>query len=134
MQWRIEQTDGHRQAAHDLEQLDEIGPLHRQQFGQRRAARFFVLRQDHLAHRADAVLLKEHVLGAAKPDALGAELDRGAGVGGRIGIGAHFELAHRIGPLHQGAELAGEFRLSHRHLAGQHLAGRAVDGQRIALL
>ena len=39
---------------------------------------FLVLGQDHLAHGADAVLVEEHVLGAAEPDALGAELDRGA--------------------------------------------------------
>ena len=58
---------------HDLEQLDEIGALHRQELGERRAAALLVVGQDHLAHRADAVLVEEHVLGAAEPDALGAE-------------------------------------------------------------
>ena len=130
VQRRIEQADGHRQAAHDLEQLDEIGALHRQQFRQRGAARFLVLGQDHLAHGADAVLVEEHVLGAAQPDAFGAEFDRGAGVGRRVGIGAHFQLAHRIGPFHQRGEFAGQRRLLHRHAAGEHLAGRAVDGER----
>jgi hypothetical protein len=38
--------------------------------------------QDHLAHGGDAVAVKEHVLGAAKADALGAEGARGAGIGG----------------------------------------------------
>ena len=42
VQRRIEQTDGDRQALHDLEQLDEIGALHRQQLRQRRAARLLV--------------------------------------------------------------------------------------------
>ena len=65
VQRRIEQPDRHRQAAHDLEQLDEIGALHRQKFGERGAARVFVARQDHLAHGADAVLVEEHMLGAA---------------------------------------------------------------------
>jgi hypothetical protein len=65
VQRRIEQADGHRQAAHDLEQLDEIGALHRQQFCKRRAARFLILGQNHFAHGADAVLVEEHVLGAA---------------------------------------------------------------------
>ena len=32
VQRRIEQADRDRQALHDLEQLDEIGALHRQQF------------------------------------------------------------------------------------------------------
>ena len=115
VQRRIEQPDGDRQRAHDLEQLDEIRPLHRQKFCERCAARGLVLREDHLAHGADAVLVEEHMLGAAQPDALGAELERGAGVGRRIGIGAHFELAHGVGPFHQRAELAGELRLAHRH-------------------
>ena len=39
VQRRIEQPDRHRQAAHDLEQLDEIAALHRQQLGERGAAR-----------------------------------------------------------------------------------------------
>ena len=38
VQRRIEQADGHRPAGHDGEQLDEIGALHRQQLGDRRAA------------------------------------------------------------------------------------------------
>ena len=86
-------------AAHDLEQLDEVGALHRQKLGERRAARSFVVGQDHLAHGADAVLVEEHVLGAAQPDALGAEFDRGARVGRRIGIGAHFQFAHGRRPI-----------------------------------
>ena len=74
VQRRIEQPDRHRQALHDLEQLDEILALHRQELGERGAARFLVVGEDHLAHGADAVLVEEHVLGAAEPDALGAEL------------------------------------------------------------
>jgi hypothetical protein len=70
------------------------------------AARLLVVGEDHLAHGADAVLLEEHVLGAAEPDALGAELERDAGVVRGIGIGAHAERAHRVGPAHQRAELA----------------------------
>ena len=33
VQRRVEQADGHRQAGHDLEQLDEVLPLHRQDLG-----------------------------------------------------------------------------------------------------
>ena len=108
--------------------------LHRQQLGERRAARRLVVGEDHLAHRADAVLVEEHVLGAAQPDALGAELHRGARVGRRVGVGAHPQLARLVGPAHQRGELAGQRRLDHRHLAGQHLAGRAVDGDDLAAL
>jgi hypothetical protein len=134
MQWRIEKPDGHRQAVHDGEQFDEVGALHRQQLGQRRTSRFLVLGENHLAHRADAILLEEHMLGAAQPDALGAEFDGSLRVRRRVGVGAHFQLARGVGPPHQCAEFAGERRLAHRHLAGQHLPGRAVDGDDVAFL
>ena len=74
------------------------------------------------------------MLGAAKPDALGAEFDRGAGIGRRVGIGTHFQRAHPIGPFHYGGKFAGERRLDHRHFAGEHLPGRAVDGEDLAFL
>ncbi len=100
----------------------------------RGAARFLVVGQDHLAHRLDALLVEEHVLGAAEPDAFGAEPHRRLGVGRRVGIGAHAELAHFVGPADQRGKFAGELRLDHVDLAGQHLAGRAVDGDEFALL
>ena len=132
MQRRIEQPDRHRQALHDLEQLDEIRPLHRQQLGKRGAAGLLVLGENHLAHGADPGFLEEHVLGAAQPDALAAEFDGGARIVGGVGVDADAELAERIGPAHQRAEFAGHRRLDHRHPPGQHLAQRAVDGDDVA--
>ncbi len=108
--------------------------LHRQQFGERGAAAFLVVGEDHLAHRDDALALEEHMLGAAEPDALGAETARGAGVERRLGVGAHLHAAHLVGPFHQRGEIAGQLRLHHRDRAGEHLAGRAVDGHHVALL
>jgi len=118
VQRRIEQPDGHRQIAHDFEKLDEVCALHRQKLGKRNAAGFFVLSENHLAHRADPIFVEEHMLGAAKSDALGAEPERAARIRGRIGIGTNLELARGVGPLHQRFEFAGEFRLAHRHFAG----------------
>ena len=91
----------------------EIAALHRQQFGQRGFALVFGVGQDHLAHRDDAVGFEEHVLGAAQADAFGAELARRGGIGRRVGIGADLQAAHFVGPAHQGAEIAGQFRLAH---------------------
>ena len=65
VQRRIEQADRHRQARHDGEELPEVLALDRQQLVERRAAAGLVVREDHLAHRHDAVALEEHVLGAA---------------------------------------------------------------------
>ena len=86
----------------------------------------FIHRHDHLAHRDDAVCLEEHVLGAAKADALGAEFPGGARIGRRIGIGAYAGLSNLVSPAHEHGEIAGEFRLDHRHFALQYLTGRTV--------
>ena len=119
---------------HDLEQIGEVLPLHRQQLGERGAAAFLVVGEDHLAHRDDALALEEHVLGAAQADAFGAEVARGARVERRLGVGAHLQAAHLVGPVHQRREVAGQLGLDHRHRADEHLAGGAVDGDDVALL
>ena len=133
MQRRVEQADRHRQAVHDLEQSREIGTLHRQDLGQGGAALRFGVGEDHLAHGDDAVIVEEHVFGAAQADALGAEFARDAGVVRRVGVGAHLQAALGIGPAHQHGEFAGQFGLQRRHRAGHHLPGGAVDGDDLAL-
>ena len=93
VQRRIEEADRHRQAAHDREELGEVVALHRQELRERGAPARLVVGEDHLAHGEDAVALEEHVLGAAEPDALGAEVARRARVERRVGVGADLELA-----------------------------------------
>ena len=77
-----------------------------QQLGERATASALVARHDHLAHRGDAVALEEHVLRAAQPDALGAEAARDARVVRRVGVRAHPEAAHVVGPAEQTRERA----------------------------
>ena len=79
------------QPVHRLEDSLEVRALHRQQLRERAAAPALVARDDHLAHRGDAIALEEHVLGAAEPDALGAEAARDARVVRRVGVRAHAE-------------------------------------------
>ncbi len=114
VQRRIEQADGHRQALHDAEQLDEIVALHGQDLGQRRAAPLDGLGHDHLAHGDDAAAVEEHMLGAAEPDALGAEAARHAGIVRRLGVGAHLHPPVLVRPDHQLGEIAGELGLDGR--------------------
>jgi hypothetical protein len=94
VQRRIEQADGDGEAVHRLEDPLEVAALHGQQLFERTPPPPFVARDDHLAHRGDAVAFEEHVLGAAQPDALGAEGARDAGVARRVGVGAHLEPPH----------------------------------------
>ena len=73
------------------------------------------------------------MLGAAEPDAFGAERARHARVGRRLGVGAHLHAADLVGPFHDRGEIAREFRLLHRHGALQHLAVAAVDRDDVAV-
>ena len=65
MQRRVQQSDGHRQTVHDIENRREVFLLDRQQAIERPLAARFVRRQDHFAEDANAVAFKKHVLGAA---------------------------------------------------------------------
>src|SRR5450830_43169 len=75
VQRRVERAYGHRALAHHAEDAFEVAALHRQELGERLLASGDGVREDHLAHRRDALAAEEHVLGAAEADALGAELD-----------------------------------------------------------
>ena len=80
------------------------------------------------------LLGEEHVLRAAEPDALRAELPRNLGVARDVRVGAHVHRADLVHPLHQRAELAAHLRLHGLHLAQDHLARAAVDGDPVSLL
>ena len=133
VQWWIEQPDGYRQPGHDLEQLDEVLPLHRQQLGEGIAAAADRLGADHLAHREDPFGIEEHVLGTAETDPLGAELAGLPGIPRCLGVGSHPQPASGVGPGHQRAELAGHFRRHQCDAALADVAGGAVDGDEFAL-
>jgi hypothetical protein len=70
MQRRVDQADDDRVAVHGLEQAGEVGALVGQQLIQGLGALFGGLSQDHALHDRQALLLEEHVLGAAQADTL----------------------------------------------------------------
>jgi hypothetical protein len=73
------------------------------------------------------------VLGAAEPDALGAELVRLLRVLRRVGVGAHAELANAVSPIEHGAELLAHFGHLERYLVGGDEPFAAVDRDHVAL-
>ncbi len=87
-----------------------------------------VVREDHLLDERQPVRGKEHVLGAAKSDALGAELACHLCIARDIRIRAHTHGAHFIGPRHERAEIAAHRGFHGRDLAEDNAAGAAVDG------
>ena len=97
-----------------------------------------------------AALAEEHVLGAAQPDALRAEPAGPGGVLGGVGVGAHRHPPRAVGVAHDPVDRDAPGRrprrsiavlevphhrgVDDRHLAEEHLAGRAVDGDDVALV
>jgi len=132
MQRRIEQANRDAVAFHGFQNAVEVFALHREQFGQRFFAAFQVVGQDHFAHGLDAVAFKEHVFGAAKADALRAEIAGDGRVARRVGIRPDAQLLGFIGPLHDDAEVAGKLRGDRFHFAQHHFAGGAVQRNVIA--
>ncbi len=133
VQRRIQQAHRHFKPVHGPEDAFEIALLHGLDLGQSHFAGGQVLSQDHLAHFQNAVFAKEHVLGAAQADALGAEL---AGLGrivGCIGVGAHLQPAGRVGPAHDlGQVWIIQVRRHQGRSAINDRAGGAVDRQHFA--
>ena len=147
MQRRVDQPDRHRQPVHRLEDAHEVVALHRQQRRQRGVLLLGRLGHDQVLHQLAAVT-EEHVLGPAQPDALGAEAAGPGDVLGGVGVGAYGEppLAVRVvhDPRDGGDQLVvlrrlvtlevpHHQRVPDRHVAVEHLAGRAVDGDDVAL-
>lgn len=73
------------------------------------------------------------MLGAAEPDALGAEAAGQLGVVEVVGVGAHAERAGFLGPLEDGVQISRELGKHQLRRAQHHGARRAVDGDRVAL-
>ena len=145
MQRRIQQADGHGQLVHDAQDRLEVALLHGQELVQGLAPPLLAVGQDHLPDRVDALLLEEHVLGAAQADALGAEVPADARLLGQVGVGLDAEPAGLVHPAHEPGKApvggrAGGFavaveqhpqhvgRVGHE-LALDHLSGAAVQGQ-----
>ena len=82
----------------------EVLLLHRQKFRQGAPAARFVVGENHLAHRLNAITLKKHMLGAAKTNPFTTKCLGNLGLVGLVGIGAHAQGAHFIGPTHQFGE------------------------------
>ena len=117
MQRRVEQPDRHRQPRHRLEDALEVALLEGQEPVERGAACRLVVREDHLLDDRQALLAEEHVLRAAEPDSLSAELARLRRVGGRVGVRVHLEPPNVVRPAEDRLEIvvqAGRHELDRR--------------------
>ena len=107
MQRRVEQADGDGQPVHRLEDALEVGALQLGQLLERGALLRVVGGEDEPLHDRQAVA-EEHVLGAAQPDALGAEPARDQRVLRLVGVRAHLEHPQLVGPPEHRLEHSGQ--------------------------
>ena len=135
MQGRVEQAHRDRQPVHGGEDGDEVLALDEAQLLERVGLLGRRVGQDHAAHHRQAVLAQEHVLGAAQPDALGAELPRVGGVlaGVHVGPDGQVALADVVGPREDDVEGGRGLGRRQRHLARHDDPGPAVEGHPVAL-
>ena len=148
MQRRIEQPNRDRQPVHRPEDADEVLPLQREQDVVGLLLLHLVVREDHLAHRADTLLAEEHVLCPAQADALRATLAGVRRLVGRVRVGTDAEASSGVGDPHQPLErvpdalaargLVASSRLSSSDSSSgsphEDVAGEAVDRDDVALL
>ena len=134
VQGGIQEADGDGAALHGLVDALEVALLHGLQLGQGLLPLLHGVGADHLPDGGDAVLIEEHVLGAAQADALGAELPGLGGVVGRVGVGADLEAAVLVRPAHDPAELAADDGVHSGDGSVVNLAGGAVQAQPVALV
>ena len=132
VQRRIEQPDRHRQPRHHLEDRLEVGLLKRQQPVERRTPPRLVGGEDHLLHDRQPLVAEEHVLGAAEPDSLRAELTRLRRVLRVVGVRAHLQTAYVVRPREHRLEVLVDLRRNELDLAEDHAAGATVDRDRVA--
>ena len=134
VQRRIQVTHGHRALAHDLVHGLEVTLLVGQDLGQGLLAVLHGLGHDHLAHGLDAVGLKEHMLGTAQADALGAEVHALLGVARVVGVGEDLQLTGSVGPAHEAAEVAADGGVHGGDSLSVDVAGGAVNADPVAPL
>src|SRR5688572_3299830 len=70
----VQETNGDRQSLHRAKDPDEVLALKREELIESFLSRAHAIRQNHLAHRRQPLVAKEHVLGAAQSNALRPEL------------------------------------------------------------
>ena len=134
MQRGVDQADDDRVTIHGLKQAVEVGALRGQQFIERGGAVGGGLGQDHALDDRQALGLKEHVLGAAEADALGAIRAGAAGIFGIVGIGPNLQARNLVRPGQEGHQFFLLFNLDGKEVefTQVNFAGGAIDGNPFA--
>ena len=134
MERRVEQADRDRQARHLLEQPLEVLLLERQQLrrARRRSSSPSAMIIARIFGWRSAAMNMCSVRQRPMPSAPNSRALR-ASVG-RVGVRAHAEPAHLVGPLEHALEVRVDLGLHERHVVGRDHAVGAVDRDQVALV
>src|SRR5258708_19356956 len=106
MQRRIEQTNRDWEAGHLAKDADKISALQGQELFERFFACASTVRENHLTHRRQTLIAKEHVFSATEAYAFSSHLSRHARIVRRVSIPAHGKTADAVVPLPQSIKLS----------------------------
>ena len=112
---------------HRPEDTGEIVTLIGLDLRERRLPRINAVGDDHFTHSVDAVPLEEHVLRSTETDSFRTKSARYLGVVRSVRVCAHADLPELIRPTHQRLEIRAQLRILRFELAGEDLAGRAIQ-------
>src|SRR6266436_4867117 len=122
VQGRIEQANRYGKAGHLTKDADKSSALQVQELFERFFARAGTVRENHLTHRRQTLIAKEHVFSATEAYAFSSHLSCHARIVRRVSIRAHGKTTETIGPLHQFIKIRTERRLYRRHFAEKYPA------------
>src|SRR3972149_4748197 len=130
---RVEEPYGIRLSVHCPEYAHEVALLEGKQFFERAFPRLSVLRHNHLLYgETPLVGIEKHVLGSAKPYALGAKSDGVFRVIRRVDVRPYLETPYLVGPCHEGLIGLRKLRLYERQRGFKYFSGGAVNGYLVA--
>src|ERR1700674_2281324 len=131
MQRRVDEPDDHRQPSLRFEDALEVAALDWQQSGQVLLAFLRSRRHDHRLHYWETLLLHEHVLRPAQPNAFSAVFTGFDRIARVVGVRPDLQAAETVGPTEDRvgrAVLAERLRVDGGHTAEVDITGAAVDG------
>ena len=134
MKRRIKEADGNRISLQRLINLLKVTLLVRKNLLQGSFSLFHGIGTDHLTESSNSALFKEHMLGTAKADTLGAKFSCLSCVRRRVCICSYFQSSVFVGPCHNSAKFTGDGGIHGGNSAVIDVACGSVNGDIISLM
>jgi len=132
VEWRVKRSDSYMVASHCFKDTDKILSLERKEFFKCLFTTTKIISKDHFPHCLDAVRGEEHVLCSAESNAMSTKVSCYLCIKRGISIGADFQPANLVCPLHEHCEIACEFRVFGFKFFAIHFTGASIQRYPVA--